>query len=303
MPLFKKQETPPSGEPTPPAPASAAASPSGGLGQHPAGKKPVQREEGLIPQVRHVVLVGSGKGGVGKSTVSTNLAVALAQTGRRVGLLDADIHGPSIPILMGVAHKPNTEGRKIKPVESHGVKLMSIGFIAGPDDATIWRGPMIHGALMQFMRDVLWGELDYLVVDMPPGTSDAQLSMGQQVRPDGAIIVTTPQMVAVAEALRVKDMNDKLGVRTLGVVENMSFFECDQCHAQSDIFGSGGGGFVSREMKIPLLARLPVDETICSGGDAGAPIVILKPASAAAKEFAGLAQRVIAGVEAAPAEQ
>ena len=214
----------------------------------------------LIPGVKNTIAVASGKGGVGKTTVAVNLAVALARDGARVGLLDADITGPNVPLMMGTsgAHVTGTGGR-VNPVASHGVQMMSIQYFLTGDAPVIWRGPLIHSAIQQFLRDVEWGELDYLVVDLPPGTGDAALSLSQLIPLTGAVVVTTPQEVSLADARKAIAMFDKVNVRTLGVVENMSGFICPDCGSEHDIFGSGGGEKIARELELDVLARIPLE--------------------------------------------
>ncbi|MSQ23500.1 MAG: MRP family ATP-binding protein [Chloroflexi bacterium] len=263
-----------------------------------SSRKP--QTEKLIPQVRNVVAVASGKGGVGKSTVSTNLAVALAATGAKVGLFDADIYGPNIPLMMGVTDRPEmqgTEENKIVPIERFGIKLMSIGFFVGDDDnPVIWRGPMVHGAINQFLRDVEWGELDYLVVDLPPGTGDAPLSLSQLVPIAGVVIVTTPQDVALQDVVKGVAMFEKLDVPIVGVIENMSYFVCPQCGETTEIFGHGGGERISAKYDIPLLGRIPLDINIRLGGDEGNPIVRSAPDGALAKAFVVTAEQTAARI-------
>lgn len=254
----------------------------------------------LIPQVRNVIAVASGKGGVGKSTVSTNLALALADSGAQVGLVDADIYGPNIPLMMGYTKKPDLFGndqKKILPLERLGIKLMSIGFFIGDDDSpVIWRGPMVHGAINQFLRDVDWGELDYLVVDLPPGTGDAPLSLSQLVPVAGVVIVTTPQDVALQDVVKGLAMFQRLEVPILGIIENMSGFVCPHCGQVTQVFGQGGGDRLSQRYSIPLLGRIPLDPRIRQGGDEGRPIVLSTPDSALAGAFRSAAEQVAARV-------
>jgi ATP-binding protein involved in chromosome partitioning len=227
----------------------------------------------LIPGVKNTIAVASGKGGVGKTTVAVNLAVSLARDGARVGLLDADITGPNVPLMMGTmgAHVTGTGGR-VNPVTSHGVQMMSIQYFLTGDAPVIWRGPLIHSAIQQFLRDVEWGELDYLVVDLPPGTGDAALSISQLIPLTGAVIVTTPQEVSLADARKAIGMFSKVNVRILGVVENMSGFVCPHCGTEHDLFGSGGGETIARELELDVLGRIPIEPGVRSGGDAGVPI-------------------------------
>lgn len=246
-----------------------------------------------LEQVRNVILVASGKGGVGKSTVATNLATALARTGSRVGLMDADIYGPSIPTMLD-AHEQvfSKDGKTIEPIEKYGMKLMSIGFFMPPEQATIWRGPMVHGAITQFLKDVQWGELDYLVVDMPPGTGDAQLTMAQALKVTGAVIVSTPQEVALADVIRANAMFDKVKVPILGLVENMSYFVCDGCDKRHHLFDHGGARAAAEKLGIEFLAELPLVPAVRDAGDRGMPIVEAEPESPAAQAFVALAQKV-----------
>jgi ATP-binding protein involved in chromosome partitioning len=254
----------------------------------------------LIPQVRNVVAVASGKGGVGKSTVATNLAVALGQTGASVGLVDADIYGPNIPLMMGFREKPDLYGndqQKIVPLLAYGIKLMSIGFFIGDDDnPVIWRGPMVHGAINQFLRDVDWGELDYLIVDLPPGTGDAPLSLSQLVPVAGVIIVTTPQDVALQDVVKGVAMFEKLSVPIVGVIENMSYFVCPHCNETTEVFGHGGGERVSERYNIPLLGRVPLDVRVRRAGDEGHPIVLAEPDSPLAAAFRSTAEQTAASI-------
>ncbi len=249
--------------------------------------------ETLLPGVKNVVLVGAGKGGVGKSTVAVNLAASLARCGARVGLLDADFYGPSIPLMTGIRRKPTSrDGKTLDPLEAHGLRVMSIGFLVEPDQAMLWRGPMLHGALLQLIRDVNWGELDYLVLDLPPGTGDIALTIAQQVRAAGAVLVTTPQDVALADVVRAKSAFDKVHIPVLGIVENMSTFVCPHCHEATSIFDRGGGRKASEVMDIPFLGELPLELRIRQGGDRGTPVVVAHPESAEAKAFMEIAQKV-----------
>jgi len=249
------------------------------------------REE-LIPEVKHTIAVSSGKGGVGKSTVAVNLALALHETGARVGLVDVDVYGPDIPMMMGARGKPGMFENRIIPVESYGIKLISIGFFVAPGEAIVWRGPMIHSAVQQFLRDVLWGELDYLVFDMPPGTGDAQLSLSQVIPLGGVVMVTTPQDVALLDVRKAVAMFKKLNVPILGIVENMSDFVCPHCGERTPIFGEGGGQKIAREAGVPLLAQIPIDPETRKGGDEGEPILVRRPDSAQAAAFRKLAAAV-----------
>ncbi len=254
--------------------------------------------ETLAPGAKNVVLVGSGKGGVGKSTVAVNLAVALAQAGAKVGLLDADIYGPSIPIMLGVRHaKPHSEdGKHIKPIEAYGLKLISIGFFVEPEQAMVWRGPMITGALVQFFRDVQWGDLDYLVLDLPPGTGDIQLTIAQQVRVAGAVVVTTPQDLSLADAIKAKSMFDKVDIPVVGIVENMSYFACPHCHERTEIFNHGGGAAAAAKLGVPFLGEVPLVVSIREGGDEGRPVVAVAPESEESQAFKRIGEKVAAEV-------
>ncbi len=234
----------------------------------------------LLPGVRNIIAVSSGKGGVGKSTVSVNMAVALAQEGARVGLLDADIYGPNIPMMLGVMDRPKMVGEdKIAPLENYGVKFMSIGSLVQPGASMTWRGPMVHGALQQLMRDVIWGDLDYFIVDMPPGTGDAQLTMTQSVQLSGAIIVTTPQDVALSDAMRGLAMFQQMHVPILGLIENMSYFVCPGCGVRTEIFDHGNTEREAKRRNLNFLGEVPLDTAARVGGDTGVPIVISDPSS------------------------
>lgn len=245
-----------------------------------------------IPGVKNVILVGAGKGGVGKSTVAVNLAVALEREGARVGLLDADFYGPSVPIMTGVDRRPVQEGAKLLPLRAHGLSLMSIGFLVDPDQPMVWRGPMLHGALVQLLRDVAWGDLDYLVLDLPPGTGDIPLSLAQTVKSAGVVLVSTPQDVALADVIKAKTMFDKVAIPVLGLVENMSDFICPHCGEHTAVFASGGGARAAEAMGIPLLGQIPLDLRIREGGDAGMPIVSGHPESPQAEAFREMARNI-----------
>jgi ATP-binding protein involved in chromosome partitioning len=245
------------------------------------------------PNLGHIIAVSSGKGGVGKSTIAANLAVALAQSGARVGLMDADIYGPNIPAMLGVNEQPEVTGEKIIPLEAHGVKVMSLGFLVERDQPAIWRGPIIMKIITQFLRDVMWGELDYFIVDLPPGTGDAQLSLVQATHVEGSLIVTTPQDVSTGDALRGAKMFQRVGVPVLGIIENMSYFECPHCNAQTPVFGSGGGERLAKELDLPLLARIPLYVRVLEGGDTGDPIVLAEPDSVAGKALLDLGGRLV----------
>ncbi len=247
----------------------------------------------LIPGVKHAIAVASGKGGVGKSTVAVNLAVALSRAGTSVGLLDADVYGPSIPLMTGIDEPPAlTPDRRLVPFERFGVRIMSLGFLVDRDSAVIWRGPMVMKALEQLLRDVVWGELDYLLVDMPPGTGDAQLTLSQKVRLAGAVIVTTPQDVALADARKGVAMFRKVDVPVLGIIENMSYFDCPHCSGRTEIFSHGGGRAEAERLGVPCLGEVPLDLAIRAGGDNGQPIASSDPASPQARAFAEIAARI-----------
>jgi ATP-binding protein involved in chromosome partitioning len=246
--------------------------------------------------VRNAIAVASGKGGVGKSTMAANLALSLSLDGAKVGLLDADIYGPNIPMMMGVADRPRGHNNKIVPPQGYGVKLMSMGFLVDPTQAIIWRGPMIHSAIRQFLEDVDWGELDYLIVDLPPGTGDASLSLAQSLSLTGAVIVTTPQQVALSDVVRGVKMFEQLNVPILGVIENMSYFLAPDTGIRYDIFGHGGGATMAQEVNVDFLGEVPLEPAVRMGGDEGAPIVARNPESVAAQAIRAVAQKVAAAV-------
>jgi ATP-binding protein involved in chromosome partitioning len=261
-------------------------------------------DEPLLPGVRNVLAVASGKGGVGKSTVAVNLAIALAQAGARVGILDADIHGPNVPLMLGIARQPvKGPNDKILPPVRYNVRVMSIAFFMTPDTPAIWRGPMVHSAIQQFLRDVEWGELDYLVIDLPPGTGDASLTVAQLLPSARAVIVTTPQDVALLDAGRSLAMFRRLNVPVLGVIENMSYFHCPHCGERTDIFGHGGGEAAAAEQGLKFLGAIAIDPAICIGGDNGKPVTIADPASATAASFREVASQVAAAISVANATE
>ena len=280
--------------PAPPAPKSAASRTLPVMGQEPQSQRAAVPAPTPVayPNLGNIIAISSGKGGVGKSTVASNLAVALAKQGARVGLMDADIYGPNIPRMMGINAAPPVENEKIIPLQAHGVKIMSLGFMIERDQPAIWRGPIIMKIITQFLRDVQWGELDYFLVDMPPGTGDAQLSLVQATMVHGAIIVTTPQEVASGDALRGAKMFERVAVPVIGIVENMSYFICPNCEAKHRIFGSGGGKRLADELNVPLLGEIPFFPGVLSGGDRGEPIVVSEPETAAAKALFELAGRL-----------
>ncbi len=258
-----------------------------------AGRVPAPQPK-PYPHLGKIIAVSSGKGGVGKSTVSTNLAVALAQSGKRVGLMDADVYGPNLPRMMGVEGAPPVLNEKIVPLTAHGVKVISLGLLIDRDQPAIWRGPIVMKIVTQFLQDVAWGELDYFIVDMPPGTGDAQLSLVQATPVTAAIIVTTPQEVSVGDALRGVKMFERVGVPVWGIVENMSWFECPHCGKPSSLFGSGGGERLANEVGVPLLGQIPLYPRVMEAGDAGTPIVVSDAGSSAAKALIAIAGKVAA---------
>jgi ATP-binding protein involved in chromosome partitioning len=247
--------------------------------------------------IKNLILVGSGKGGVGKSTVAVNLALALARAGHKTGLLDADIYGPSIPTMLGPSAKPQTDGKRIFPIEKFGLKLISMGYLVDPDVAMVWRGPMLAGAATQFVTDVEWGALDYLIFDLPPGTGDIQLTLAQRFKVTGAVLVTTPQEVALADVRRAKIMFDKVRIHTLGLIENMSYFICSKCDERHEIFSHGGGERAAAQLGVEFLGRVPLEPKVRECGDAGEPVVSAAPASESSQAFISIAKRVHAMVE------
>jgi len=253
----------------------------------------------ILEGVRYKIAVASGKGGVGKSTVSTNLSLALVALGYSVGLLDADIYGPSQQMMLGIEGRPQIDERdeKIVPMENHGVKTMSLGLITDPDTPVIWRGPMVMKALDQFLTDVKWGELDFMVLDLPPGTGDAQLTLTQKVPLTGAVIVTTPQDVALIDARKGLAMFRKVNVPVLGIVENMSYYICKHCGERTEIFGHGGGRKTAEMLGVPFLGEVPIDPKVVVGGDTGEPIVVMDPESSAAQAFRDIAARIVKQIE------
>jgi len=247
-----------------------------------------------VAGVKNIIAVGAGKGGVGKTTLAVNLALALVKCGGRVGLIDADIYGPNVPIMLGMKTQLTTDGQKIVPAEKYGLQVISMGFLTGDDAPIIWRGPMLHGALQQFFREVAWKDIDYLVVDMPPGTGDVALTLGQTVPVAGAVVVTTPQQVSLADSRRAVAMYRKLNIQPLGIIENMSHFVCPNCAHEADIFGHGGGERMAAELGVPFFGRVPIYQPIREGGDTGVPLMVSDPGSPAAKGFMVAAERLAA---------
>jgi len=257
-------------------------------------RKSIEAPPDLIPEVANTVAIGSGKGGVGKSTVAVNLALSFARAGATIGLMDADIYGPNLVQMMGVTARPEIRERRIMPVEVHGIKLMSMAFFLKEDEPVIWRGPMLHGAIRQFLGDVEWGRLDYLFIDMPPGTGDVQLTLSQIIPLTGAVLVTTPQDVALSDVRKAAAMFKKVRVPILGVVENMSFFECPHCGERSEIFSHGGAARFAGTIGAPCLGEIPLDIRLRQGGDEGRPPVVHDPKSGPALVFKDIAEKLAA---------
>ena len=255
-------------------------------------RPPVSTPQGMVsPNVKNIVPIASGKGGVGKSTVSANLALALAKSGAKVGLMDADVYGPSIPTILGMTGQPEVdEKNRITPIDQYGVKVISMGFFMKPEDAVIWRGPMLHKTVQQFLGGVFWGDLDYLIIDLPPGTGDVQLSLCQSISITGAVIVSTPQDVALNVAQKAIAMFNKLNVPVLGVIENMSYYICPHCQKREDIFGSGGAKQIAKRLNLPFLGEIPLATPVRVASDAGKPVVLSDPNSPAAQAFITVAE-------------
>jgi ATP-binding protein involved in chromosome partitioning len=260
-------------------------------------KSSIAQGKQSIEGVKNIVAVGSGKGGVGKSTVTVNLAVALAQTGAAVGLMDADIYGPNVPLMMGIDGPPHAIGDRIQTLSNYGVRVMSMGFLMGQEDTpVIWRGPMLHNVIQQFLRQVDWGQLDYLLIDLPPGTGDVQLSLTQTVPLMGAIVVSTPQDVALQDARKAIMMFRQVRVEILGIVENMSYFQCPKCNERTHIFSHGGGAATAAKYGVPFLGEVPLNVAIREGGDSGKPIVAGDPGSPVAQAFTEIAEKAAAQI-------
>jgi ATP-binding protein involved in chromosome partitioning len=259
-----------------------------------------QQPEGpqAIPGVSSIIAVGSGKGGVGKTTLSVNLALALARLGYKVGLLDADVYGPNVPLMLGASGEPElTEGNMIVPAERYGVRVISVGYLNPGDKPLVWRGPMLHGVIKQFLSQVAWGELDYLIIDLPPGTGDIAISLTQTVPLTGAIVVTTPSGVSLQDARKAIEMFNQVRVEILGIVENMSYLVCPHCNHEIDVFSSGGGESTAKQFNVPFLGRIELDPTIRVGGDTGSPVVLAGEQANNAKSLFAFARKVLARVE------
>jgi len=273
---------------------SAPQAASAGTHAHPHGQ--AQAPNTPLKPAKHLIAVASGKGGVGKSTTAINLALAIAATGQRVGILDADIYGPSLPRLIGQNRKPQTDGKKIRPIEAWGLQTMSIGYLVAEDAPTIWRGPMVMSAIEQMLRDVAWEGLDVLIIDMPPGTGDAQLTLSQRAALSGAVIVSTPQDLALIDARKGLNMFRKVNVPVLGIVENMSHFICPDCGGRHDVFGHGGARTEAAAIGVPFLGEVPLEMVIRATSDAGSPIVASEPEGPHAKHYLAIAEKVLAGL-------
>jgi ATP-binding protein involved in chromosome partitioning len=270
----------------------------------PQAQQQSEEEPDILPGVAHIIAVASGKGGVGKSTVAANLALALAADGARVGLLDADIYGPSQPIMFGINEQPDTTSeRKILPLEKYGIKLMSLGFVTDERMPVIWRGPLVGKMVQEFLANVVWGELDYLIVDLPPGTGDAQLTLVQSAPLSGAVIVTTPQEVALEDVVRALRMFQRVNVHILGLVENMAYFVCNECGTRHDIFRTGGGRRAAEDLGIPFVGEIPLEAAVCEGGDAGTPAVMADAESPVSQAFIKIAREVAANASIATMKQ
>ncbi len=263
----------------------------------PLRQQPGGNEKAPIPGVKNLIAVASGKGGVGKTTVAVNLAVAMANLGARVGLMDADVYGPNVPVMMAINEQPMAEGDRILPLQNYGVRMISMGFLNPGDRPVIWRGPMLHSVIQQFIRNVAWGDLDYLIVDLPPGTGDVQLTLLQTVPITGAVVVTTPSDVALEDARKAIQMFSQVKADVLGVVENMSYFICPHCSNRIDVFSHGGGERMAEQYKVPFLGHIPLDADVRVGGDKGVPVVARGPEAPQAKAFYEVARAVMARIE------
>ena len=250
-----------------------------------------------IPGVRNLIAVGSGKGGVGKTTVAVNIALALARLGHRTGLLDADVYGPNVPLMLGISEVPTSNGDRIQPIQRHGLRVMSMGFISPGDKPLIWRGPMLHSVVQQFLRGVDWGELDYLIVDLPPGTGDVQLTLIQTAPITGAIVVTTPSDVSLEDARKAVHMFRQVRVEVLGIVENMSYLTCPHCSQRVDVFSYGGGQRTAAQMGVHFLGEVPLDPQVRIGGDSGDSVALRQPDDPHAAAFYTLARNIIARIQ------
>ncbi|MDQ6700466.1 MAG: Mrp/NBP35 family ATP-binding protein [Acidobacteriota bacterium] len=258
--------------------------------------QPGQQPKLPIPGVKNLIAVGSGKGGVGKTTVAVNLAIALGGLGHKTGLMDADVYGPNVPLMMGINRTPQAFGERIQPLENFGIKLMSMGFLSPGDKPLVWRGPMLHSVIQQFLRGVDWGDLDYLVIDLPPGTGDVQLTLIQSAPVTGAIVVTTPSAVSLEDARKAVHMFNQVKVPILGIVENMSYLVCPHCAERVDVFSTGGGRRTAEEMKVNFLGELPLDPQVRIGGDSGQPVALRGAEDEHARGFLDIANRVVARI-------
>ncbi|PSH05365.1 MAG: ATP-binding protein [Acidobacteria bacterium] len=264
--------------------------------EHSRGSQPPAPQP--IPGVNSIIAVGSGKGGVGKTTLTVNLALALAGLGFKVGLLDADIYGPNVPLMLGASGEPKlTEGNRIVPIERFGIRVISIGYLSPGDKPLVWRGPMLHNVIKQFLGQVAWGELDFLIIDLPPGTGDVVISLSQTVPLTGAIVVTTPSDVSLQDARKAIEMFNQVRVEILGIAENMSYFICPHCNHEIDIFSTGGGDRTAKQFGVPFLGRIELDPTICSGGDSGQPVVLAGENANNAKSLFAFARKVLARID------
>lgn len=258
--------------------------------------QPGQQPKLPVPGVKNLIAVGSGKGGVGKTTVAVNLAIALGGLGHKTGLMDADVYGPNVPLMMGINRTPQAFGERIQPLENFGIKLMSMGFLSPGDKPLVWRGPMLHSVIQQFLRGVDWGDLDYLVIDLPPGTGDVQLTLIQSAPVTGAIVVTTPSAVSLEDARKAVHMFNQVKVPILGIVENMSYLACPHCNERVDVFSTGGGRRTADEMKVNFLGELPLDPQVRIGGDSGKPVALRGADDEHARGFLDIASRVVARI-------